>query len=179
MVRNLSQYIDLLVLAVVLVILAKLVVILKLGLRNISKKIKNSYIFKHPHSNGTCFDSSNSHCFKIIDEANSKLDLKAKEALHINWKKPNLNVQENHFALTLSLYLLPNLPGPDFFFCICFLCFAFFYIPFIYYVQYLYGNYWNLLLSYLHFAITSYHYNTPSNRFYNNNVINICPRQLL
>ena len=112
--------------AVVLVILAKLVVISKLGLRNISKKIKNSYIFKHPHSNGTCFDSSNSHCFKIIDEANSKLDLKAKEALHINWKKPNLNVQENHFALTLSLYLLPNLPGPDFFFLYLFFVFCIF-----------------------------------------------------
>ena len=37
MVRNLSKYINLLVLAVVLATLAKLVVILKLGLRNISK----------------------------------------------------------------------------------------------------------------------------------------------
>ena len=42
-------------------------------------------------------------CFKIIDKANSKFDLKIKEALHINWKKPNLNAQQNHLALTLSL----------------------------------------------------------------------------
>ena len=31
------------------------------------------------------------HCFKIIDKANSKFDLKIKEALHTNWRKPNLN----------------------------------------------------------------------------------------
>ena len=50
-----------------------------------------------------CFDSYNSLCFKIIDKANSKFDLKIKEALHINWRKPNLNAQQNHLALTLSL----------------------------------------------------------------------------
>ena len=33
----------------------------------------------------------------------SKLDLKFKEALHLNWRKPNLNVQQYHLALTLSL----------------------------------------------------------------------------
>ena len=60
-------------------------------------------IFKHLHSTATCFDSYNSICFKIIDKANSKLDLKIKEALHINWRKPNLNTQQNYFALTLSL----------------------------------------------------------------------------
>ena len=34
---------------------------------------------------------------------NSKFDLKIKEALHINWRKLNLNAQQNHLALTLSL----------------------------------------------------------------------------
>ena len=48
----------------------------------------------------------NSLCFKIIDKANSKFDLKIKEALHINWRKPNLNAQQNHLALTLSQWLL-------------------------------------------------------------------------
>ena len=38
--------------------------------------------------------------------ANSKFDLKITEALHINWQKPNLNAQQNHLALTLSLWLL-------------------------------------------------------------------------
>ena len=67
------------------------------------KKDSKSHIFKHLHSTATCFDSYNSLCFKIIDKANSKFDLKIKEALHINWKKPNLNAQQNHLALTLSL----------------------------------------------------------------------------
>ena len=67
------------------------------------KKENKSHIFKHPHSSEMCFDSCNSLCFKIIDKANSKSDLKIKEALHINWRKPNLNAQQNHLALTLSL----------------------------------------------------------------------------
>ena len=67
------------------------------------KTDNKSHIFKHLHSTTTCFDSYNSLCFKIIDKANSKFDLKIKEALHINWRKPNLNAQLNHLALTLSL----------------------------------------------------------------------------
>ena len=67
------------------------------------KKDNKSHIFEHLHSSEMCFDSYNSLCFKIIDKANSKFDLKIKEALHINWRKPNLNAQQNHLALTLSL----------------------------------------------------------------------------
>ena len=67
------------------------------------KKDNKSHIFKHLHSSETCFDSYNSLCFKITDKANSKYDLKIKEDLHINWSKPNLNAQQNHLALTLSL----------------------------------------------------------------------------
>ena len=67
------------------------------------KKDNKSHIFKHLHSTATCFDSFNSLCFKIIDKANSKFDLKIEEALHINWRKPNLNAQQNHLDLTLSL----------------------------------------------------------------------------
>ena len=40
---------------------------------------------------------------KIIDKANTKCNLKIKEVLQINWAKPNLNSQQNHLALTLSL----------------------------------------------------------------------------
>ena len=92
-------------LAVALAVLAKLVIILRLGLRNISKRITSLIFLNTPtlHSTTTCFDSYNSLCFKIIDKANSKFDLKIKEALHINWRKPNLNTQQNHLALTLSL----------------------------------------------------------------------------
>ena len=67
------------------------------------KKYNRSHIFKHLHSTATCFDSYSSLCFKIIDKANSKFDLKIKEALRINWGKPSLNAQQKHVALTLSL----------------------------------------------------------------------------
>ena len=67
------------------------------------KKDNKSHIFKHLDSTATCFDSYNSFCFKIIDKANYKFDLKIKEALHNNWRKPNLNAQQNHLTLTLSL----------------------------------------------------------------------------
>ena len=64
------------------------------------KKDSKSDIFKH-HSTATCFDSYNSLCFKIIEKANPKFNLKIKEALHINWRKPNLNGKKGHLALTL------------------------------------------------------------------------------
>ena len=67
------------------------------------KKGNKSHIVIHLHSSETYFDLYNSLCFKIIDKSNSKFDLKIKEALHINWRKPNLNAQQNHLALTLSL----------------------------------------------------------------------------
>ena len=67
------------------------------------KKDNKSHISKHLPSSAICFDSYNSLCFGIIDKANSKFDLKIKEALHINWRKPNLNAQQNHLAHTLSL----------------------------------------------------------------------------
>ena len=68
------------------------------------KKDNKFHIFKHLHSTGTSFDSYNSISFKIIDKSNSKFDdLKIKEALHINSRKPNLNAQQNHLALSLSL----------------------------------------------------------------------------
>ena len=70
------------------------------------KKDNKSHIFKHLHSTATCFDSYNSLCFKLIGKANSKFDLKIQEALHIKWRKPNLNTQQNHLVFTLSLLLL-------------------------------------------------------------------------
>ena len=82
--------------------MAKHVVMLKLGLRNISKRIKSLIflnIYTAPQHALTCIILS----FKIIVKANSKFDLEIKEALHINWRKPNLNAQQNHLDLTLSL----------------------------------------------------------------------------
>ena len=81
----------------------RLVVLFDMLLNPSFKMTTTCHIFKHLHSSETCFDSYNSLYFKIIDKANSKFDLKIKEALHINWRKPNLNAQQNHLTLTLSL----------------------------------------------------------------------------
>ena len=70
---------------------------------NILKRI-TSLIFSNIYTPpATSFDSYNYLCFEIIKKANSKFDLKIKEALYINWRKPNLNAKENHLAVTLSL----------------------------------------------------------------------------
>ena len=82
--------------------MAKFVIILKLGLRSITKWI-TSLIFLNIY---TPLQHALTHiilCFKVIDQANSKFDLKIKEALHINCRKPNLNAQQNHLPLTFSL----------------------------------------------------------------------------
>ena len=44
------------------------------------KKDKLSHIFKYLPSTAVCFDSYNSRSFKIIDKANSKFNLKIKQA---------------------------------------------------------------------------------------------------
>ena len=101
MIWNISWYIKLLVLAVAL---AKRH--FKARIEEHIKKDKKSHFFKNLHSTTTCFDSYNYLSFKTIDKANSKFDLKIKEALHINWRKPNLNAQENHLAWTLLQHTL-------------------------------------------------------------------------
>ena len=89
-------------LTVVLAILAKLIVILKLGLGSISKRMTSLILLniytppQHALTRIILFAL-------IVDKAYCKFDLKIKEALHINWRKPNLNAQQNHLALTLSL----------------------------------------------------------------------------
>ena len=89
------------------------------------KKDNKSHIFKHLHLSTTCFDSYNSLRVKIIDKANSIFDLKIKEVLHVNWRKPNLNAQttksfSSHPFTLASVALSP--------FCLCLFfvcCFAF------------------------------------------------------
>ena len=114
------------------------------------KKVNKSHIFKHIHSTATCFDSYNSHCFKIIDMVNSKFDLKMKEVVHINWRKPNLNVQQNHFALTHS----PIASVPLVIFCLCLLVCLFLHFSFVCYFHYL----WHWLLAYFTVLITFRYY---------------------
>ena len=39
---------------------------------------------------------------KIVNEKETQ-KITIKQRKHINWRKPNLNAQQNHLALTLSL----------------------------------------------------------------------------
>ena len=48
------------------------------------KRDNKSHIFEHLHFTATCVNSYNSLSYKIINKANSKYDLKIKEALHVN-----------------------------------------------------------------------------------------------
>ena len=84
-------------------------------------KIKNYFSYEGPIPNDlksflvyklTCASCSSSDIGKTcrhfktrIEEhiKKDKFDVKIKEALHINWRKSNLNAQQNHLALTLSL----------------------------------------------------------------------------
>ena len=76
----------------------------------IEKHIKKDNKSKHQHSTTTSFGSYNPCYFNIIDKANSKFDLKTKETLHINWRKLNLNAQQNRLSLPLLLQFLPRPP---------------------------------------------------------------------
>ena len=67
------------------------------------KTDRASHIYKHLNSFEICRSVCNEHCFKIIDQASSYYDLKIKEALHILWEKPLLNVQVKHFNIKLAL----------------------------------------------------------------------------
>ena len=115
---------------VVLAILAKLV-ILKLGLRNISKRI-TSLIFLNNCTSTQHALTHNSPCFKIIDKANSKFYLKIKGALCIDWRKTNLNVQQNNLTLTLLLELLLCFVLFGFYLFVCLLVVFFLHFSFIY-----------------------------------------------
>ena len=71
--------------------------------KSIKASAKTKSIKANIHTTTTCFDWYNSLYFKIFDKANSKFELRIKEALHINWTKPNLKAEQNHLTLTLSL----------------------------------------------------------------------------
>ena len=66
------------------------------------KTDKASYIYKHLHSSNSCLSNCSKDCFKIIDLALTSYDLTSKEALHILWEKPTLNIQVKPFNIKLS-----------------------------------------------------------------------------
>ena len=58
---------------------------------------KNSHIFKHFSESPSCKSLYTPSCFTFLAIANNHIDLKLKEALHINKNKPNVNKQVHHF----------------------------------------------------------------------------------
>ena len=58
---------------------------------------------KHLLENKTYKSLCDKGCFQVIDYASSPFRLKVKEALHINWLKPNLNKQKEHVRNTISV----------------------------------------------------------------------------
>ena len=62
-----------------------------------------SHIFKHLDENPLCKEKCDESCFKVIDGDNSVFRLKIKEALHINWIKPQLNKQVKHLVVSISV----------------------------------------------------------------------------
>ena len=44
-----------------------------------------------------------SDCFGIIDRASSYFRLQFEEAMHINWKKSEINKQVKHVSITISM----------------------------------------------------------------------------
>ena len=95
-------------LAVVLAILAKLVIILKLGLRSISKSITSLIVLNIYTPPQHALSTINSLYFKIIEKTNSKFDLKIKEALHIEYTTKSFN------SHPFTIAFVPLAP-----FCLC------------------------------------------------------------
>lgn len=63
---------------------------------------KNSHIFKHLSESAICKNVSDDNCFSILDNAQTKYQLKIKEALHILWQQPSLNKQVIHYNITIT-----------------------------------------------------------------------------
>ena len=62
-----------------------------------------SAVFKHLQAESACKAACDISCFTVIDRACTQFQLKIKEALHIQWEKPKLNVQIKHYKIQLSL----------------------------------------------------------------------------
>ena len=66
-------------------------------------KDKKSHIYSHLQEYPQCQERVNFGCFEIIDCASSYFRLQIKEAMHINWKKTELNKQVKHVGITISI----------------------------------------------------------------------------
>ena len=63
---------------------------------------RTSHIFRHLHNSPQCRTLCSDECFSILDHAPTTIQLKIKEAIHIQWEQPTLNHQVYHVDLKLS-----------------------------------------------------------------------------
>ena len=64
---------------------------------------KSSHIYQHLNKYPSCKTNCDENCFKVIDEARTEFSLKLKEAMYIEWEKPNLNIQLKNVQLTINV----------------------------------------------------------------------------
>ena len=64
---------------------------------------RSFHVYKHFKASKSCRTSCNLDCFKILDSAPTRYQVKLKESMYIKWKKPDLNQQVKHIHLMLSL----------------------------------------------------------------------------
>ena len=66
-------------------------------------KDEKSHIYSHLQEIPQCQEKVNFDYFEILDRAFSYFRLQIKEAMHINWKKPELNKQVKYVDITISI----------------------------------------------------------------------------
>ena len=64
---------------------------------------RTSHILKHLENFEQCCTLCSNECFSIVDHTSTTFQLKIKEAIHMQWKKPTPNYQLYHVNLKLSL----------------------------------------------------------------------------
>ena len=71
-------------------------------LASICRFVKSSHTYMHLAESQDCKRLSNDDCFVVLDHAQTKYQLKLKEALHIHWEKPSLNKQVISYNITIT-----------------------------------------------------------------------------
>ena len=61
------------------------------------------HVYKHLQASESCRTFCNLDCFKILDSAPTRYQVKLKESMYIKWEKPDLNQRVEHIHLMLSL----------------------------------------------------------------------------
>ena len=64
---------------------------------------RSFHVYKHLQISESCRTSCNLDCFKILDSAPTRYQVKLRESMYIKRKKPDLHQQVKHINLMLSL----------------------------------------------------------------------------